>query len=331
MKILIIGGSGNISWHCVEKFAQRGNEVWVLNRRKTVITRRAFINNNIHVVVMDINDKEKVKKNISNMRFDIAIDFLCFSLEDAYRDIELFEGRVKQFIYISSTANYNRVGITYPIKEQSNIFNDNWQYAKNKIDCEKLFLKKYCQNNFPVTIIRPGHTYDTILPEAVGYGDWTNALRIMKGEPIIVHGDGNNLWTATHSSDFAEALVELVNNKSTIGKCYHITSNEILTWNEITYMLMEKLGNSNSRIIYIPSTIINKEDASLGAGLIGHKMWCDFYDNSKVKLATNGWEAEIRFEKGVSSTIEWLKEDIGRQRVNKDLDDLISKLCDSYS
>lgn len=330
MKILIIGGSGNISWHCVEKLAQRGNEVWVLNRRRTVVTRREFINTNIHLSVMDINEKENVKKNLANIRFDLVIDFLCFKLEDAIRDVELFEGKTKQFIYISSAANYNRNGIRYPITEESSILNDSWQYAKNKIQCEKFFLEKYRQNNFPVTIIRPGHTYDTILPEAVGNGDWTNALRIMNGKPIIVHGDGNTLWTVTHSSDFAEALVELVGNKSTIGESYHITSDEILTWNQITNILMEQLGNSHSKIVYIPSSIIYREDECLGSGLIGHKMWCDFYDNSKVMRITNGWKAEVKFEKGISNTIKWLQEDIRRQRVNKELDNVISRLCNLY-
>lgn len=330
MKVLIIGGSGNISWSCVDKFAKRGNDVWVINRRKTLETRKAFTSNNIHLITMDINDRLKVKSSLLNMKFDIVIDFLCYNLQDAVRDIELFEGIVQQFIFISSAANYNRTKICYPIKEDSEIYN-NWQYSKDKIECEKFFMKKYYKSNFPVTIIRPGHTYDTLIPEAVGNGDWTNALRIIEDKPIIVHGDGNNLWTVTHSSDFAEALVELVNNKNTIGECYHITSDEILTWNQITEIIMSKLNSKNKKIVYVPSTVIYKENKDLGIGLIGHKMWCDFYDNSKVKLVTNGWESKINFEEGISSTIEWLQEDVKRQRINKSLDDVISKLCAVHS
>lgn len=326
MKILIIGGSGNISWHCTEKLADIGNDVWVINRRKTLSTRRKFNNNKINIIKMDINQLEKYREDIKEKNFDVVIDFLCYELKDAQRSFNVFNEIVKRYIFISSAANYDRSNIIYPIKESKCVLNNNWLYAKNKIDCEKYFMKKYKENNFPITIIRPGQTYDTLLPDAVGYGDWTNALRILNGKPIVVHGDGTSLWTVTHSSDLAEAIVQLIMQNKGIGEDYHITMDSTLTWNEITEIIMKTLKRKVP-IIHIPSSVIYNKYPKLGEQLIGHKMWCDFYDNSKIKKAINGWSAKISFEEGVYNTINWLKEDSVRQRVNSELNVQIDNLC----
>ena len=165
---------------------------------------------------------------------------------------------------------------------------NDWSYAKGKINCERYFLEEFKKNNFPVIIVRPGHTYDTIIPEAVGNGDWTNISRMIKRKPIIINGDGNNLWTLTHSKDFSECLAELVNMNEAIGQYYHITSNEVLTWNSITQIVIQTIGVKNVDIINISSKLIYKEDINLGEPLIGHKMWCDIYDNTKINHLT-GW------------------------------------------
>ncbi len=188
----------------------------------------------------------------------------------------------------------------------------------------------YKKEGFPITIVRPGHTYDTLIPEAVGNGDWTNVKRMIEGKPILIHGDGSTVWTVTHSEDFANAFVKLFNNQSAIGEIFHITNDELLTWSMIVKMTGFAVGVGSPEIVHVPSEVLAKWNLALGEGLLGHKMWCDVYDNSKIKSIAKGWQAKIKFEEGIERTINWLREDKNRQRVNKDLDKFIDKMCKRF-
>jgi len=329
MKILFIGGTGNISWHCVAKAQQAGYEIWILNRALTVKTRRPC-HQNVKRLFVDIRDIDSVKKALNGMEFDVVADFICFTPDQARLDIELFKNITKQFIFISSAGNYQRP-CTYPITESTPLFNPDWAYAQNKIDCEKVFLEQYKKENFPVTIVRPGHTYDTHIPDAVGNGDWTIAKRMIEGKPIVIHGDGSALWTVTHAEDFARAFIELFGNSAAIGEAFHITSDEWLTWQQISEMVAEALGVKNPSFMYIPSNIIAKANPELGQNLLGHKIWCDIYDNSKIKSIAKGWQANIKFAEGIRQSIDWLKADSDRQRINHGLDLFLDNLCENYS
>lgn len=330
MKILLIGGSGNISWNCANEWTAQGHEVWVLNRRCTLKTRKSLDELPVQIIKADYRQMESVREILSSYKFDVVCDFICYNKEQAYFDVNFFKGKVKQFLFISSAANYDRRQITYPITEESKVGADFWEYAKNKIECEQVFLEAYEKEGFPVTIIRPGHTYDTLVPEAVGNGDWTNALRMTQHKSIIVHGDGTNLWTITHASDVAKALLGVLLNEQALGQCYHITNDEVLTWNEITEIVAKCLKISDLQVVNIPSHKIMEMDYNLGSGIVGHKMWTDIYDNTKIKNLVNGWEAKIDAERGIYETIKWLKEDSNRQRVNADLDRLIDRMCEKY-
>ena len=330
MKILIIGGSGNISWHCVKKFSESGHDVWVLNRRYTLKTRRSIDDFNIHLLKADIRDTNNIKKLMENEYWDIVMDFICYNAEDAEREIEVFKNKTKQFIFISSGANYDRTRICYPITESALLGTENWDYVKGKIDCEKIFMNAWAEYEFPITIIRPGHTYDTLIPEAVGNGDWTNAQRIKEGKPIVIHGDGTNLWTITHGKDMANAIEALLGNEKVFGEVYHITSDEHINWLEITRMISNALGVKRPEIVFVPSCKILEEDFSLGIGIVGHKMWPDIYDNSKIKSIACGWNAQIDAEKGISGSIKWLQEDSARQRINSSLNAVLDSLCKKY-
>lgn len=328
MKILFIGGTGNISWYCATKAQQAGHEVWILNRGKSTKTRRPSPLN-AKQLYADMRDVLSVKNALKNMEFDVVADFICYTPEQALTDIKLFRNITKQFIFISSTANYQRPCV-YPITESTPLYNPQWEYAQNKIDCEKIFLEHYKKENFPITIVRPGHTYDTLIPDAVGNGDWTNAKRMIEGKPIVIHGDGSTLWTVTHSEDFARAFIELFGNPAAIGEAFHITSDELLTWRQISEMVASALNVKNPHFIYIPSEIIAQRNPAIGEGLLGHKTWCDIYDNSKIKSVAKGWQANIKFEEGIKRTIDWLKADKNRQRVNSDLDLFLDDLCKSF-
>lgn len=330
MKILVIGGSGNISWNCVNELVNEKHDVWVINRRYTVCTRRSIDDLGIHLLQTDIRNENAVMEILKNNCFDVVLDFICYCEEDARMDIRLFKNRTKQFFFVSSAANYDRKLIKGKITENSILGAEEWEYVKNKIACEKVFLKEWHESGFPVTVIRPGHTYDTLLPEAVGNGDWTNAKRILEGKPIIVHDEGKNIWTLTHGRDFAKAIPTLLLNEKTYGECYHITSDEHLNWNEITEIVANALGKSKPEIVYISSNKIKECDYELGIGIVEHKMWDDVYDNSKIREITGGWRAVIDAEEGIYQTINWLREDTRRQRVNIKLDTVISKLCKKF-
>lgn len=330
MKILIIGGSGNISWHCVKLFYEMGNDVWVLNRRCTLKTRRSLDEFNIHIIQADMRNYKLIEEIFKDEIFDVVVDFICYNSQDAEFDVKVFRNHVKQFIFISSAANYDRRIIKYPINENSKLGTEGWEYVIGKIAAENVFMKAWHDECFPVTVVRPGHTYDTLIPEAVGNGDWTNAKRLLDGKPIIVHGDGTNLWTITHGSDMARAIEGLLLNEKSYGECYHITSDEILTWNEITQMVADALSVKKISVVYIPSKKILQYDYSLGIGIVGHKMWADVYDNKKIRDVTNGWTAQKKASEGIEESIKWLKEDECRQRINLKLSDTIDHLCQLY-
>jgi nucleoside-diphosphate-sugar epimerase len=330
MRVLFIGGTGNISWYCVTKAQEAGHDVWILNRGATVKTRRPCPLN-VKQLFADIRDVLSVKKVLKGMEFDVVSDFICYTPEQALVDIELFRNITKQFIFISSAACYQKPLSKYPITEATPLFNPQWEYAQNKIDCEKVFLEYYQKENFPITIVRPGHTYDAIIPDAVGNGDWTVAKRLIDGKPIILHGDGSTLWTVTHSEDFARAFIELFNHRATIGEAFHITSDEWLTWRHISERVAKTLNVSDPHFIYIPSDIIARRNPAIGKGLLGHKTWCDIYDNSKIKSIAKGWQCRITFAEGIQRTVDWLKADKNRQRVNAELDRFLDNLCADYS
>lgn len=329
MKVLMIGGNGNISWHCTHKLITEGHEVYVLNRGVTVLTRKSLDQGTIHLIA-DIANSSEVGKVLADHKFDVVVDFLCYKKEHAYRDITMFGKKTKQFIFISSAANYKREGFSEPITEDRLLEGNSWEYSKNKIICEKIFMEAYKKDGFPVTIIRPGHTYDTLIPEAVGNGDWTIAKRIIEHRPIVVHGNGRSLWTLTHSKDFAEAFFGVVGKKESVGESYHITSDEVLTWSEITKEIASFLGNNTPNIVYVSPENILKENYDLGIGIIAHKMWNDVYDNRKIKALVPGWEAHIKFQDGIRETISWLLANKARQRVNVELDQLIDKISKEY-
>lgn len=330
MKILFIGGNGNISWSCSELALKNGHQVYVLNRGNSSFLRKELDKNIIHIKA-DIREVSVVKKRLMNLHFDVIVDFLCYSLEHAKRAVELFRDITSQYIFISSTANYSRFQTNIPLTEDTLFNNINWNYTQNKIAAENFFMMNYEKNRFPVTIVRPSHTYDCIIPDAVGYGDWTVLNRMIQGKTIILHGDGTNLWTLTHSKDFAEGITYLYGNLNAIGQAYHITSDEILTWRDILKIEANTLGVDALQVMCIPSIDIAKRDVRIGDTLIGHKMWSDVYDNSKIKAISPNWNAKILFANGINSTINWFKEEKERLVINKELDSFMDSIVNDFS
>lgn len=323
--ILIVGGTGNISWNLASIASVLGYEVTVLTRG-SLLTGRRWLPNAIHSLVGDIRDVVAVDALLADKKFDTVVDFLCFNEDQARIAVDLFKGRARQYIFISTTAIYSRAGHDLPFTE-SHISKDlSWQYAKDKASAEAVFLRACDKDRFPVTIVRPGHTYDTVLPVAVGPADWTVPARILEGKPIVIHGDGTSLWTLTHADDFCRGLIGLIGLREAIGESFHITSDEWLTWNEISIGMVEALGIRTAQFAYVSSRAVNRINPYYGAGIIGHKMWCDIYDNSNIRRAVPGWTATTNFKEGLARSVQWYLANPAAQKIRRDFDEFLDQL-----
>jgi nucleoside-diphosphate-sugar epimerase len=325
MKILFIGGNGNISWNCTAQALKKGYEVWVLNRASGSVMRRE-LPDGVHRLRADIGEPESVKDALKGLTFDVVADFICFTPEQAQQDIELYGGICEQFIFISTASAYQKPLAAVPITESTPLKNPYWLYSQNKIACEELFFKEYRKKDFPITVVRPSHTYDTIIPAAMGSSGWTNSARMLAGKPIILHGDGTTLWTLTHASDFARAFTALLGNPAAIGNAFHITGDEWLTWRQISELVANALGAPKPNFVCMPSEAIAKKNPDLGAGLLGDKAWCAIFDNSKIKQFAPGWQAEIPFREGIKRTVNWFMEREERRKINMELDGFLDGL-----
>jgi len=334
MKILFIGGTGNISMACTREALNAGMEVVHLNRGR----RGAGVPENVISLRSDINDRDRVRKLLGKQYFDVVANFIAFKPGDVERDFELFAGRTAQYIFISSASVYQKPLANPLITESTPLKNPFWEYSRDKIACEESLNRLYREKDFPVTIVRPSLTYETVIPVAIGsWNDYTIIDRMKKGKPVVVHGDGTSLWTITHSRDFARGFTGLLGNQQAIGESFHITSDEILTWNQI-YEAVADAAGAKPDLIHIHSRFICKVAETLGQGrlwgsLLGDKAISTIFDNSKIKRAVPGFQATIPFKRGIRDTVKWFESDPRRMRIVEEnnllLDTIISKYQDS--
>jgi len=298
MKALFIGGSGVISSACSALAVERGIDLYLLNRGQT--TRRP-VPAGAHILTADIRDPS-VGDILRDYTFDAVVDWIAFTPDHVAEDIELFRGRVGQYIFISSASVYRKPPDVLPITEDTPLDNPFWGYSRDKIACEEALMAAYHGEGFPVTIVRPSHTYDrTLLPF---HGGYTYLDRILKGMPILIHGDGTSLWTLTHHRDFARAFLGLLGETRALGEAYHITSDEWLTWNEIARLLGEAAG-VEPNIVHVPADTVAAHDPLWGASLLGDKSHCAIFDNSKIRTIVPDFVAEIPFAVGAHEIVDW--------------------------
>ena len=304
---LFIGGTGTISMAITRSLAK--NEGWhltLLNRGN----RKADIPDGVDVINVDINDEEAATKVLEGKNFDTVCDFIGFVPSQLERDYRLFKGKVKQFMYISSASAYGKPVADYRITEGTALANPYWEYSRNKIACEDFLMKKFREEGFPVTIIRPSHTYDErSIPMGVhgSKGSFQVIKRMMEGKPVIVHGDGTSLWTMTFNEDFAKGFIGLMGNPHTIGEAFQITNDESLTWNQIFKTIADAL-NVEYKPYYVSSHFLAKvgRKYDLEGGLIGDKANSVVFDNTKLKKAVPGFAPSIRFEEGVRRCLDYI-------------------------
>lgn len=327
MKVLFVGGTGNISRACTEALLQGGNEVYHLNRG----TRPEAAAKDVVSLQADINDLPSVEKSLGGLHFDAVVDWIVFNEKDAQRDIEIFRGKTDQYVYISSASAYEKPPRSFPVTESTPLGNAYWQYSRDKISGEKAFLGAYRKEGFPVTIVRPSHTYgDGWVPTPFGSADFTVAQRMLDGKPVVVPGDGQSLWTLTYNTDFAKGLAGLLGNRRAVGEAFHITSDEVLTWEEIYKSIGEALG-VKPEIVHIASDYIVSRYPDWEGNLLGDKSNSAVFDNSKIKRFVPAFLCTVPFSAGIRRSIRWLDAHPDRKTINPVTEDRLNSLITAYS
>jgi nucleoside-diphosphate-sugar epimerase len=322
-KVLFIGGSGTISSASTRLAVERGLEVTLLNRG----TGRRRVPDGVEQLVGDVRDPGSVREVLGGREFDAVVDWVAFTPDHVRTDLDLFEGRTGQYVFISSASAYQTPATRLPIRESTPLRNPYWQYSRDKIACEDLLVEAYRDRGFPATIVRPSHTYDrTLVPFDAG---WTFVERMRQGKEVVVHGDGSSLWTLTHHADFARGFVPLLGHPRTLGEAFHLTSDDVLTWDQIAHTLAAAAG-TEARIVHVPSDAIAAVDADWGASLLGDKTHSSVFDNSKVKSVVPDFVATIPFEQGAREIVEWHDEDPARRTVDPHHDRLMDELVERF-
>ena len=331
-KALFIGGTGTISMAIVRRLSRELNwEVWLLNRGN----RKFEDLENVHQITADIHDEADAAAKLEGMSFDTVCDFIAFVREDVERDYRLFRGKTKQFMFTSSASAYHKPAADYRITEGTTLANPYWQYSRDKIACEEFLMEKYRGEGFPVTIIRPSHTYDERnLPLGVKgkNGFWQVVRRMQEGKPVIIQGDGTSLWTLTFNTDFAIGYTGLMGNPHAIGEAFQITSDETLTWNQIYQTIASALG-VKLKAYHVASEFLAAAGDRYGfdfeGNLIGDKAVSVIFDNTKLKRAVPDMRTTVRFDQGVRISLDYILSHPECQREDPEFDAWCDRLIDA--
>ena len=309
MKALFIGGTGTISTAIVRRLVEELNwEVWLLNRGN----RQSVLPEGVHQIIADIHNEEDAAKKLEGMTFDTVCEFIAFRQEDVERDYRLFKGKTRQYMFTSSASAYHKPAADYRITEGTTLSNPYWQYSRDKIACEEFLMKKYREEGFPVTIIRPSHTYDERnIPIGVHgkNGAWQVIRRMQEGKPVIIQGDGTSLWTLTFNKDFAIGYTGLMGNRHAIGEAFQITSDEALSWNQIYETIADALGvelNAYHVSSEFLAAVGDKYGYDYTGSLIGDKAVSVVFDNTKLKRAVPDMRTTVRFDQGARIVLSYM-------------------------
>ncbi len=323
----MIGGTGTISSAISEKLALSGHELFLLNRGKS----SHDLPENVNFIHADIHDEALVSQKIIGMQFDAVCEFIGFLPSDAERDYRLFNGKTKQYIFISSASAYNKPPADCVITEGTALANPYWEYSRNKIACEEFLMKMYRETGFPVTIVRPSHTYcEKSVPLGVHgkNGSWQVIKRMLSGKPVIIHGDGTSLWTMTDSRDFANGFIGLIGNPHTIGEAFHITSDETLTWDQIYRTIADCLGVELHTCHVSSELLAALGDFDFMGSLVGDKANSVIFDNSKLKRAVPSYKPVISFREGIENTLNFILHHEEYQQDDPEFDEWCDKVIE---
>ena len=329
MKILLIGGTGTISGAIAKLLAQRGDDLTLLNRGN----RAEDVPAGAKVICCDINNEALVAEKLAGECFDAVCQFIGYKPEHVQRDYRLFAGKTKQYIFISSTAAYQKPVVNYRMTEETAFCNPYWDYAREKAACEEFLMQKYREEGFPVTIVRPSHTYgERSVPLAVRgkKGSWQILKRMMEGKKVIIHGDGTNLWTLTHNSDFAKGFVGLIGNPVALGEAFHITSDESVTWNQVYQIVADRL-NVPLHAYHVSTDFLSAVNPphDYWGSLMGDKANSVVFDNTKLKKAVPGFHATVSVAEGIANTVDYVLAHPQCQTDDPEFDDWCDKVINA--
>ena len=310
LTLLFIGGTGNISTASARLAAEEGHAVTVLTRG----TRDVDLPASVVRVTGNAADLGTLS-GLAARRFDAVVNFVAFDAPDVRRDIEAFRGHVGQYVFISSASVYRKPPPHYVVTEAAPLGNPYWEYARKKIEAEDVLRAAHRETGFPATIVRPSYTYGPSWVPTTSGSDYTAVHRLRRGLELVVPGDGTSLFVLTHATDFARGLLGLLGQSAAIGEAFHITSDEVMCWNQVHETIARVVGVA-PRIVHVPSDFIARIDARRGASLLGDKAWSLVFDNSKLRSIVPGFRARVPFEEGVRASIRWLEADPARQRID---------------
>ena len=322
MRILFIGGTGILSSACAPRVLAAGHDLALLNRGQSSIRPAAA---EAELLRADIRDRASVREALGDREFDVVVNFVAYTPEHVLSDVDTFGGRVGQYVFISSASAYQKPPRRVPVTESTPLHNPFWRYSRDKIACEEALLNAYRDTGFPVTVVRPSHTYDRASIPL--HGGWTLIDRMRRGLEVIVHGDGTSLWTLTHHVDFAKGFVGLLGNTRTLGEAYTITGDDVLTWDQI-YTMLGTAAGAEPRLVHLASERINAVDPGWGEGLLGDKAHSMTFDNTKIRTIVPDYVATIPFEQGAREIVAWHDEDPARCAVDEKLNTTVDRLLE---
>jgi nucleoside-diphosphate-sugar epimerase len=322
MRILFIGGTGILSSACAPRVLAAGHDLALLNRGQSSIRPAAA---GAELLRADIRHRASVREALGDREFDVVVNFVAYTPEHVLSDVDTFGGRVGQYVFISSASAYQKPPRRVPVTESAPLHNPFWRYSRDKIACEDVLLNAYRDTGFPVTVVRPSHTYDRASSPL--HGGWTLIDRMRRGLEVIVHGDGTSLWTLTHHVDFAKGFVGLLGNTRTLGEAYTITGDDVLTWDQI-YTMLGTAAGAEPRLVHLASERIAAVDPQWGEGLLGDKAHSMVFDNTKIRTIVPDYVATIPFEQGAREIVAWHDEDTARRVVDENLNATVDRLLD---
>lgn len=310
MRLLLLGGTGNISTPVVREAVAQGAAVTVLVRG----TREVALPPSVETVRGDAKDPE-VLASLARRGWNAVVDFIAYEAEDVHRDVRAFRGHADHYVFVSSASVYQKPPASHRVTEETPLGNRYWDYARKKIEAEEALREAHRDLGFPATVVRPAFTYgDGFVPTTSG-SDYTVVHRLRHGLPVVVPGDGTSLFVLTHASDFARGLLGLLGRPEAVGEAFHITSDEVLSWNQVHETIARAVG-AVAKIVHVPSDFIARVDERRGASLLGDKAWSTVFDNAKVRRLVPGFRARVPFAEGVRASIEWLEADPARQKID---------------
>ncbi|MFT4136086.1 SDR family oxidoreductase [Microbacterium sp.] len=300
LRVLFVGGTGIISTACVAEALAQGHEVHLLNRGTTGIRP---VPEGAIVHTGDIRDEDAARAALAGLDFDVVAEFLAFVPEHIETDLRLFCGRTRQYVFVSSASAYQTPPTHLPVTESTPLRNPYWEYSRNKIACEDALTVAYRETGFPMTIVRPSHTYDPTMPPFDG--GWTVVERMRAGKGVVVPGDGTSLWTITHHTDFARGFVGLFGRSEALGEAFHITGSESPTWNDIYTQVARAAGVAEPDLVHVPSDAVAAVDAEWGAALLGDKAHSMVFDNGKISRLVPQFRTTVPFARGAEEIVAW--------------------------